>query len=429
MIIKKLAVPFINEKLLQQVEHCYIATAAISEAGFDFIRTRIPTKTKMEILTGLEVPTSPAVLQRIWRNYQGRITLNIYTRNDFHANVYIFDLPYRKSVAFIGSGHFTLEGIKDSEELFYKISDAKEIENLKSWFIGYYEFAQPLTEALIAEYEWRYPAMKQRDYASRLEKKQFLALTTAGFSWDQIKFRQQYFKKEDYLAFSSGKAHFTAPELYAERVSVQNKFIALHELIKDDLRKLGLHANSDPDSTVSSPDPFHHADSQLRSMWLAYGRSAAELKKYDEATTLADLMHVQIMLSQKDVGIYLVAGTPRKGKVDREYLKNRMNDVEYRKQMFTLLSGLKAGYWIEVACERKNTDTFPTEETLWEFTKADQWMYFDFIIGRNYTPDAVEISNDNIAPSIVKELDKLSLVFRHMKAPEQPRLPSGRTLS
>ena len=419
MIIKKLAVPFINEKLLQQVEHCYIATAAISEAGFDFIRTRIPTKTKMEIITGLEMPTSPTVLQRIWRNYQGRITLNIYTRNDFHANVYIFDLPYRKSVAFVGSGHFTIEGIKDSEELFYKISDAKEIENLKSWFIGYYEFAQPLTEALIAEYEWRYPAMKQRAYASRLEKKEFLALTTAGFSWDHIKFKQQYFKKEDYLAFSSSKAPFNTPELYAVRVSVQNKFISLHELIKDDLRKLGLQAASDPDSIVSSADPAHHTDRQLRSMWLAYGRSTTELKKSDEGTTLADLTHVQIILNQKDMGIYLVVGRPRKGKVDREYFKSSMNDVEYRKQMFDLLIGLGAGYWIEVACERKNTDTFPTEEILWEFTKADQWIYFDFIIGRNYTPDAIEISNENIAPSIVKELDKLSLVFRHMKAPDQ----------
>ena len=419
MIIKKLAVPFINEKLLQQVEHCYIATAAISEAGFDFIRTRIPTKTKMEIVTGLEIPTSPSVLQRIWRNYQGRITLNIYTRNDFHANVYIFDLPYRKSVAFVGSGHFTIEGIKDSEELFCKITDAKEIESLKSWFIGYYEFAQPLTEELIAEYEWRYPVMKQRDHASRLEKKQFLALTTAGFSWDHIKFKQQYFKKEDYLAFSSSKAPFTTPELYAARESIQNKFIALHDLIKNDLRKLGLQAGSDQDSIVSSADPIHHIDGQLRSMWLAYGRNTAELKKYHEVSTLADLMHVQIMLNQKDMGIYLVAGHRRKGKVDREYFKSSMNDVEYRKQMFNLLGGLGAGYWIEVACERKNTDTFPNEETLWEFTKADQWIHFDFIIGRNYTPDAVEISNENIAPSIVKELDKLSLMFWHMKAPDQ----------
>ncbi len=419
MITKKLAVPFINEKLLQQVEHCYIATAAISEAGFDFIRTRIPTKTKMEIVTGLEMPTSPAVLQRIWRNYQGRITLNIYTRNDFHANVYIFDLPYRKSVAFVGSGHLTLEGLKDSEELFYKISDPKEIENLKSWFIGYYEFAQPLTETLIAEYELRYPVMKQRQHASRLEKKQFLALTAAGFSWDHIKFKQQYFKKEDYLAFSSSKAHFTTPELYAERVSVQNKFIALHELIKNDLQKLGFYATSDPDSIVSNCDPALHADGQLRSMWLVYGHSTAALKNHDEVKTLADQMHVQIMLSQTDVGIYFVAGTPRKGKVDREYFKRRMNDVEYRKQTFMLLSGLGTGYWIEVACERKNIDIFPAEDALWEFTKADQWLYYDFIIGKNYTPDAVEISHENIAASIVKELDKLSFLVRHMQATGQ----------
>ncbi|HMG90075.1 MAG TPA: restriction endonuclease PLD domain-containing protein [Chryseolinea sp.] len=415
MIIKKLAVPFINEKLLQQVEHCYIATAAISEAGFDFIRTRIPTKTKMEIITGLEMPTSPAVLQRIWRNYQGRITLNIYTRNDFHANVYIFDLPFRKSVAFVGSGHFTLEGLKDTEELFYKISDAKEIENLKSWFIGYYEFAQPLSEALIAEYEWRYPLMKQQHHASRLEKKQFLSLTTAGFSWDHIKFKHQYFKKEDYLAFSSDKAQFDTPDLNAGRVNVQNKFLALHDLIKDDLRKMGLQATPNTDAIVSSTDPVDHADSQLRSMCLTYG----ELKKNDEAPTLTDRIHVQIMLSQKEVGIYLVAGTPRKGKVDREYFKSCMNDVEYRKQAFKLLSGLGPAYWIEVACERKNTDTIPTEDALWEFIKTDQWIYFDFIIGRNYLPDAAEISSESIAASIVRELDKLSLVFRHMKAPDQ----------
>lgn len=419
MIIKKLAVPFINEKLLQQVEHCYIASAAISEGGFDFIRTRIPTKTKMEIITGLEMPTSPALLQRIWRNYQGRITLNIYTNNDFHANVYIFDLPYRKSVAFVGSGYFTLEGIKDSEELFYKITDVKEIENLKSWFIGYYEFAQPLTEALIAEYEWRYPTMKRREYVSRLEKKQFLALTAAGFSWDHIKFKKQYFKKEDYLALSSSKAQFNTPELSADRLSVQNKFTALHDLIKDDLRKLGLHATSDPDLIVSSLDPNHHTDCQLRSMWVAYGRSKTELIKYADAKTLTDLIHVQILLSQKDMGIYLIAGTPRKGKADREHFKSSMNDVEYRKQIFNLLNGLGAGYWIEVACERKNTDTFATEDALWEFTKADQWMYFDFIIGRNYSPDAAEISNENIAPSIVKELLKLSAMFRHMKVPDQ----------
>jgi hypothetical protein len=128
-------------------------------------------------------------------------------------------------------------------------------------------------------------------------------------------------------------------------------------------------------------------------------------------------MQVQIMLGQNDMGIYL-AGYPRNGKRDRDYFKDGMNEVEYRKETFKLISGLGAGYWMEVACERKNVDTFPTEDALREFTKADQWMYFDFLIGRNYQPGAIEISIENIARTIVKELDKLSRVLRHLKAPD-----------
>jgi hypothetical protein len=94
-----------------------------------------------------------------------------------------------------------------------------------------------------------------------------------------------------------------------------------------------------------------------------------------------------------------------------------MIDVEYRKEMFKLMIGLGAGYWIDVACERKNTDSFQTEDALWEFTKGDQWMYFGFTIGKSYTPDTVEISSDKIGPSIVSEMGKVALVFRHMKAP------------
>ncbi len=415
MLIKKLAVPFINDKLLQQVEHCYIATAAISEAGFDFIRSRIPPKSKMEIVTGLDVPTSPEVLRRIWRNYQGRITLNIYTKNFFHANVYIFDLPFRKAVAFVGSGHCTLEGIKDGEELFYKITDAKEIENLKSWFTGYYEFAEPLSEELIQEYEYLYPTLKQREILSRQEKKQFMALTTTGFSWDQIKFKLQFFKKEDYLALSSSNARLATPEVQAERETVKNKLLQLHALINDHVHRLKLHEDHDPNKIVSSLDPADHPDGKLRAMWIAYGPSEAGLKKYSSPATLAEVTQLNIILQQKEVGIWLVPGRTSKGKADRESFKNRMSDVEYRKQFFTLLTGLGAGYWIEIAGDRKDIETFQNEEALWEFTKADDWMYYAFIIGKNYSPADVEISSEQIVTTITKEFDKLVLLYRHMK--------------
>lgn len=416
MLIKKLAVPFINDKLLQQVEHCYIATAAISQSGFEFLRSRIPLKSKIEIVTGLDAPTSPEVLKRIWRNYHERITLHIYTRNFFHANVYIFDLPFRKAVAFVGSGHLTLEGIKDGEELFYKITDAKEIENLKSWFTGYYEFSEPLSDALIQEYEYLYPGLKQRDIVSRLEKKQFLALTSGGFQWDQIKFKLQYFKKEDFLVLSSAQARVSTPEIQTERLRVQNKFVQLHESIKDPLHRLKLYENPDPDNLVSSLNPADHFEGKLRSMWLSYGASEAELKKNYPTVHFKEVMQVQLILQQKAFGIHLVCGNVSTGQVDREYFKRQMHEEEYRKQFFTLLTNLGPTYSIEVVGDRRVVDTFQNEEVLWEFTKADEWMHYAFQIGRTYSPGDVDISSEHLATTIVKELEKLVLLYRYMKS-------------
>ncbi len=415
MIVKKLAVPLINDKLLLQAEHCYIASAAISEAGFDFIRGRIPPKCKMEIVTGLDVLTSPQALRRIWRNYQDRITLNIFTRNFFHANVYIFDLPYRKAVAFVGSGNFTLEGIKDSEELFYKITDPKEIEALKSWFIGYYEFSEPITETIIQEYELIFPLMKQREIASRKDKKQFVELTTAGFNWDAIKFKNQFFKKEDYLTFTNSKAILNTPEIQAERAAVQAKLLQLHESIKGQMHKLKLHEDSDPNNIVSSLNPEHHVDHTLSSMWITYGRSEAELNKYYPQAKLSNFMNLQFIIRQKEIAIWLVVGKQRGSKEDREFFRQHMIDEEYRNTFFKLLVGLGVGYWIEIAGDKINVETFQTAESLWEFTKSDDWMYYDFFIGKAYSPGDFDLSTDTITLTIAKDFDKLILLYRHIK--------------
>lgn len=414
MIIKKLAAPLINDKLLLQAEHCYIATAAISEAGFDFVRSRIPTKCKMEIVTGLDVPTSPEVLRRIWRNYQDRITLNIYTRTIFRANVYMFDLPYRKAVAFVGSGNFTLEGIKDHEELFYKITDPKEIETLKSWFTGYYEFSEPLTEAIIQEYEWIFPTLRQREIASRQEKKEFIELTASGFNWDAIKFKNQYFQKDDYLTFGSNKAQLNTSVLIAERESVKAKLLQVHELIKKKIAALQLCAHEDSNQIVSSHDPIDHPDNKLRAIWIEYGRGEAELKSYNPKARLADFMNLQIRIKHKEFEVLLLVGRQNGSKTDRENFKLQMNVIEYRNQFFKLLTALGAGYWIEIVGDKRKVETFLSDDALWEFTKADHWMYYAFAIGRSYPPGDSDISTENIASTILKEFEKLIFLYRHV---------------
>jgi hypothetical protein len=149
---------------------------------------------------------------------------------------------------------------------------------------------------------------------------------------------------------------------------------------------------------------------------VAYGRGAVELKKIDPAATLADVMHLRITLGQKHMGVCLVAGTPRTGKIDREYFSKKMNDAEYRKQFFLLVIGLGAGFWLEVAGEGKPIETFSTEDVLCEFTKADQWLHYAFTLEKKYSPEAKELSSENIAPAIMKEIDKLVLIYQHMRA-------------
>jgi hypothetical protein len=81
--------------------------------------------------------------------------------------------------------------------------------------------------------------------------------------------------------------------------------------------------------------------------------------------------------------------------------------------------GLGADYWIEVAGERKPIENFSTEDALWEFTKADQWLHYPFTLEKQYSPEAKELSSENIAPAIMKEIDKLVLLHHHMKAMDQ----------
>ncbi|MBL0740358.1 restriction endonuclease PLD domain-containing protein [Chryseolinea lacunae] len=403
MLVKKLAAPLINEKILVQAERAFIGTAAVSEPAFDFVIGRLPVKCKVELVTGLDVLTSPAVLRRTWAHFSDRIEARIYSRNTFHANVYIFDLPFRKSVAFIGSGAFTLEGLKDQEEAFYKITDAKEIENLKSWFVGYFEFAEPLTEAIIDEYERVYPMMKQREIANRRDKKQFMDLTTYGFQWEGIRFKLQYFKKDDFMVLSSASALHDTTELRAQRESVLSKLLQLHESVKAHVATLKIQDDDAPQA-VSSLDPHQHSDQRLRTLWLCYGSGSS-----------VERLQLQLVLRQRDFGIWLVSEPLTPGVEVRRYLHDQLKDPLFRANFFKQLVALGAGHWIEVAGDVRHVDTFPNEDALWEFTRGDDGRYFTFRVGKNFGPGDADLSAEQITVTIRKEFDGLMRIHRLME--------------
>lgn len=51
-------------------------------------------------------------------------------------------------------------------------------------------------------------------------------------------------------------------------------------------------------------------------------------------------------------------------------------------------------------------------DALWKFTKADNRMHYTFTIGKNYGVGDAEIGSDLIVTTIIKEFEKLVLIYR-----------------
>jgi HKD family nuclease len=399
LFLKKLAVPLINERILAQAEHCYIATAAISEDGFEFIRSRTSPKCKIEIVTGLDEISSPQVLRKIWRNLHDRVTLKIYTKNTFHLNVYIFDLPFRKTVAFVGSGTLSLEGLKDDEEIFYKVLDVKDIEGLKSLFTGYFEFATPLHEELLNEYELIFPEMHQRIIQNIEDRRDFISLTASGFNWDSIKFKNQYFKKEDYLTFATAKASIHTEDVQREREGVLAKLLALNDSIKDHLTALKLEVVL----PATHEDVKGSANGRIKSVNLVYTNTKGGGKRRTEDP---EPFHLKMGIGQRFFRVLL--GAERgEAQLRREHFQVTLDEPASRTALFKAITFLEKGYYLEVRGERKAVEAFSTEDALIQFLKKDDWRHYRFVIAKDYTPGDVSLNNDKIGPMIVEQFRKL----------------------
>lgn len=415
MIVKKLLAAFVNGKVLQQAEHCYVASAAISEPGFQMLMGRLSKKCKVDIVTGLDLPTNPAVLRKILEEHKDQVTLRVYAKNFFHPKVYAFDLPYRKRIAFIGSGNFTTGGFQKNEELSYQIDSEKEVEEIKSWFGKYFDDSLELTEQIIKEYELLYTLMKERESSTRQEKKQFIDLVTGNFNWDNVDFTNQYFERSDYQTFDNSKANLDTTVIRSERVAVRAKFQDLHEMLESKLERLGLNAHYDAEHIVSSIELINHHDHRIKAMWLAYGRGKNEMKRYSPEAKHMDFIRLQIIIHLQDVGIWLMPGKQGGSKEDREFFRSQMRNPKYRKDFFTLLTNLGEQYWIEIAGDRKAVNAFTDENELWEFTRSDDWLNYYFTIGRSYLPDVSEISKEGIIATIETEFQRLLPLYRLMK--------------
>jgi hypothetical protein len=390
MLIRKPAVPLINEKLLSQAVHCYIVTAGISDAGFEFVRSRIPPKCKIDLITGLDNPSSPQVLHKVLRHYQERITVKIYTRNVLHANMLMIELPYRKSVAFVGSGTLSLEGLKDYEELFWKVSDPKEIESLLSWFTGYYEFGSPLTEELIQEYEAVYPEIRRREIMSREEKD--VALSAAGIRWDVIRFGTQLFTKEDFHVLSPVNWSVSNEQLRNGRNVVLDKLRALRDSLTPSLATHKLFPIHEGAGGLSIAEIHDHEDHRIKELCIGFSSNPNGI--------VADGVRMEAGLAITHFFVRI-----RKSVRDPEVTVPDLAG-EVRAELFSAVSKAGSGHYFSLAGVRRPAESFSQANALWDFTQADR-TFSDLLFEKRWTPGDLALAAVNIDATVISAFKNL----------------------
>jgi hypothetical protein len=275
---------------------------------------------------------------------------------------------------------------------------------------------------MIQEYEGVFAEMKKREVSSKDEARDVLERSSTNFNLDSIRFKNQFFKKEDYQALGHHSGASNEVETLDGIKNIEQKMLHMHEATKGKLSELKLYELGGKEGVVGRSNA--HEQTRMPAMWLTYGRSKEELKAYPSGTAHMDFLTIMIIIRQNGIGAWLMA-RENHGKADREYFQMRMQEPAYREELFELFQNLnpredkkesvRSPYWIKIGADKKPLQLLSSKELLFEFIRYDDWKLNPFVLGRNYSPDDPAIATERIIPTISAEFDKLARVYEHLK--------------
>lgn len=138
------------ENLLSEAIEVNIAVALCSNYAINAL-LNVPKSCKLRIVTGVDLPTSLKVLRVLKSRYKKKA--RIYTESFFHPKVYIIRMKNKELVAYIGSGNFTEGGLLNNIEVFYKVEDQDECNNISGWFENVFNKSLCITDDFLVKYK------------------------------------------------------------------------------------------------------------------------------------------------------------------------------------------------------------------------------------------------------------------------------------
>lgn len=138
------------ENLLSRSIEVNIAVALCSKYAINALQN-IPKNCNLRIVTGVDLPVPLDVLRALKNSYKKKA--KIYTESFFHPKVYIFRMKNKSLVAYIGSGNFTEGGLLNNIEVFYKVENQDECNNILGWFENIFNKSLCITDDFLIEYK------------------------------------------------------------------------------------------------------------------------------------------------------------------------------------------------------------------------------------------------------------------------------------
>ena len=419
MIQQKLKLSLELNQTLKNCDEIWVAVALISDSGFKFIQDNISHTAKQNYLVGIGLPTSPKVLSQLKdKEGNGLFQSKIYHKANmlFHPKVYVIKTG-NKLTAYVGSGNCTDGGFDKNLELSVKTDEQVFCESLLTWFNTLFNFGIPITDEFLQSYSLLFERRTERMEQDKNELKIIFPDNNSTINLDNIDFTNQFFKKEHFAAFEGTKPWMTTDAVNQERINVKNKLFKLHDKLypKIQAQKWNLHKHYNLDDTVSSAVHGQYTSSEIGGIWLHYGRNKDDIKVFDEKKTPLDFMRLQVIIRKDNIGIWNRIGKDFGSKIDRDYFKSKMrSENSYRQSFFSIVSNLPDDYFILLNKQQKYVREFTTEQQLTQFVLQDDIRFY-FIIGIEFSPDDIRLSESNIVNTIIENFEHLYPTYDIMK--------------
>jgi HKD family nuclease len=413
---------------LREARSIYVAVALIKDYGFNIIHTNIPATCKSTYILGIHLPTPPNIFRKLLelQNINPEITtVKVFnSQENYHPKVYLIEKISGDLVAFIGSANATRGGFTHNIEMNVKITDQADYIKLRSWFDTLFIAAKYFDLDFINKYEITYKRNRTLSSTQKSNTQQVIDNTNPIARNKLIVSSSQYFRQSDFDAFDTVLHYDTSGYAVRLRANVKERLIELGEKIKNyffEYKIKNLHLPYRRNLYTSQH--FHsrgHDHIAKDAIWLNFGKSWQELQTYQDGyRSFVNHLRIQVILrnSSNDayIGIWLYIAKHQRSYFDRQRLKNGLNDSNYLARLYEYIIELGGSYWIMLGDEEINISDIENTQQLYDFLIQDDYNP-EFIIGRNYSPNDPDLTDENITETVLLEFSKLYKIYDLIKA-------------